>query len=205
MSTQVITSGVYEGTQVQSGKGGGLASHSFIKSEATHYHAAAIHQLGNVVLAVTRRLDPVSAATTHLILRAFAATSPNRNNIAQLEKREFLSSAGALAISEMSLALPGDEPDVRGTVVLNYLNFTDAVISAAAMQELGDLLCSTWEAELSFGSWPALRGNINVIKAGGAISGADIANWLVEREYNISETGSVLKVLSAAWLENAAQ
>lgn len=192
--------GTFTGIAVCTGPGGGLASTHGAVGPATHFHAARLPELGDSVLAVTRTFDAATGAPLALELRAFAAAAPGRGALATASASELLDAPGAIAFAAIELAAPGDASDERRPATLTQLTVSDAAPTDAAARVVAEWLRATWEAELAFGSWPALRGSITAISAGTA--GGDWArSWLIDGEHRVSDEGDFLKVLSEAWLE----
>ncbi|MCW2960104.1 MAG: hypothetical protein JWM25_1409 [Thermoleophilia bacterium] len=192
--------GTFTGIAVCTGPGGGLASTSGAMAPATHFHAARLPELGDSVLAVTRTFDAETGAPLALELRSFAAAAPGRGVLATATARELLDAPGAIAFAAIELAAPGDAADERRPATLTQLTLSDAAPTDSAARVVADWLRATWEAELAFGSWPALRGSVTAISAGTA--SADWARtWLTDGEHRVSGDGDFLKVLSEAWLE----
>jgi hypothetical protein len=200
-------SGSFLGIDVTTGPGGGLASTPPVSSgRATHFHAARLPELGDVVLAVTRTFDPSTGAALRLELRAFAAAAPGRGTLAELPTDTLLDAPGALAVAVVELSDAGDAADERRAARLHMCLVGDAAPTAASARGVADWLRTTWETELAFASWPAVRGTLDAFaRDGGAV--ADWArDWLVQSEHAVEdgERASFIKVLSSAWLEDAA-
>lgn len=193
--------GTFLGREVHAGRGGGLASGQVVPSgSSTHFHAARLPEFGDVVLAVTRTFDPATAASRAIELRAFAASAPGRGALAQLPVAELVEAPGAIAGAVLELAGEGDAADDRRSARLVRCTVTDAAPTAAAARGIADWLRATWEAELAFGSWPAVEGSLGAFAHdGGAV--ADWAReWLLDSEHRVNDE-SFLKVLSPAWIE----
>ncbi len=196
------TRGTFLGREVQTGRGGGLASEPVVAhGGSTHFHAARLPDLGDVVLAVTRRFDPQTAASTAIELRAFAASAPGRGSLVQLPLDALASAPGAVAAARLELADEGDVADDRRPVRLTRCIVTDAAPTAAAARGVADWLRTTWETELAFGSWPAVEGTLDAFTH----DGGDVADWarewLLDAGHRVDDAGTHLKVLSAAWIE----
>lgn len=200
--------GSFSGVAVQAGAGGGLASRPPVVGVVTHYHAAQLPELGDVVLAVARGFDRDTGAATSIELRAFAAGATGRGSLAQLTADEFTRAPGAIAFAQLRLANTGDAADERRTAELLRCTVSDAAPTAEAARGIADWLRSTWETELAFGSWPAVRGTLDAFseRAGGVP--ADWADaWLRASEHLVGDEqpATFLKVLDAAWLESPAE
>lgn len=198
------TSGSFQGVEVQTGPGGGLATGTLVPSGAAmHYHAARLPDLGDVVLAVARVFDAATGASLRIELRAFAASAPGRGALAVMRGDELLDTPGAIAYAELELAAPGDEADERRTATLRRCVVTDAAPTVAAARGIADWLRSTWEIELAFGSWPAVRGTLDAFATAGGEPADWARGWLVDGEHVVDDAhpAGFLKVLSAAWLE----
>lgn len=201
-------SGTFFGTEVRSGAGGGLASGPLVSGGVTtHFHAARLPELGDTVLAVTRVFDASTNAALRIELRAFAAAAPGRGTLAGLDARSFADAPGALAFASVELATSGDAADERRPATLTRCVVTDAAPTATAARGVADWLRSTWEVELAFGSWPAVRGRLDAFSLDGTDPAVWAAEWLEASEHLI-EPGEhehdgprFLKVLSAAWIE----
>ena len=192
---QQLTTGRFGDTVVERGIGGGLATIEQIAATSTHFHAARIDGVGDVVLAVTRTLDTSRAALARIELRAFIASAPGRGVLAALPADEMIIAPGAVAYAELHVASEGADVDERSAARLVRCHVTDGVPTPARARDVADLLATAWETELRFGSWPAVRGLLD------AFDGADWAvDWLRERSHQVSSDG-FLKVLVPAWLE----
>jgi hypothetical protein len=170
----------------------------------THYHAAKLPELGDVVLAVARRFDQATGAAVGIELRAFAASAPGRGTLATLAPDEFLRAPGAIAFASLRLADHGDAADERRPATLARCTVSDAAPTAEAARGIADWLRSTWETELAFGSWPAVRGTVDAFGDGQGGATADWAEqWLRDAEHHVGSEhpARFLKVLDAAWLE----
>lgn len=201
-----ITTGTFLGIDVRTGPGGGLASGAPVPSgAAVHYHAARMPDLGDVVLAVARVFDADTGAALRIELRAFTAAAPGRGAIATMSGEELLDAAGAIAYAELELSAQGDEADERRAATLTRCVVTDAAPTAAAARGIADWLRSTWETELAFGSWPAVRGTLEAFAAAGGAPADWAREWLVDGEHHVDDAdpAAFLKVLSSAWLESA--
>jgi len=185
--------------------GGGLASSGpTAPGTTTNYHAARLPELGDVVLAVTRVFDRTTIAPLRIELRAFTAAAPGRGALATMHADHLLNAPGAIAYARVDLLEAGDPADERRPARLQRCFVTDAAPTAACARGVAEWLRATWETELAFGSWPALRGNLDAFATpdGGAV--ADWARvWLKDAEHQVadSEEGAFLKVLAAAWLD----
>lgn len=215
-STQSVASttprsGRFDGVDVHAGPGGGLASSPLpagADTHATHYHAARMDELGDVVLAVTRTLDPTTAAILRLELRAFAASAPGRGALAAAGLRQMLAAPGAIAYASIEMASPGDAADERRVVQLQHCVVTDAAPTVAAAERVAHWLRRTWETELAVGSWPALRGSIAAFAIDGGAPADWARTWLAASEHRVesapggsSDDDRFLKVFAATWLE----
>lgn len=198
--------GSFLGTDVRTGTGGGLASSPPTPSGATtHYHAARLPQLGDVVLAVARIFDPRTAAALRIELRAFAASAQGRGALATMGASHFVDAPGSLAFASIELSAPGDAADERRPATLRRCIVTDAAPTVAAARGVADWLRATWETELAFGSWPAIIGTLDAFAVEGGVPSDWAHAWLAAAEHRIDETStphSFLKVLSDAWLED---
>jgi hypothetical protein len=206
-TTSNDSAGTFLGTEVRSGRGGGLASGPALSSgRATHFHAARLPGLGDVVLSVTRVFDATTAAALSLELRAFAASAPGRGALAELPIDAIADAPGAIAAAALELSAAGDEADERRPATLVRCVVTDAVPTAAAARGVADWLRTTWETELSFASWPAVRGTIDAFAIDGGEAADWALEWLLDSEHHVDETtpSAFLKVLSSAWLEPSA-
>lgn len=200
-----ITTGAFLGTPVHSGRGGGLVtSPATASARTTHFHAARLPEFGDVVLAVTRAFDERTGAALAIELRAFGASAPGRGALAEMPLDALVQAPGTIAVAHVELSAPGDEADERRPATLLRCTVTDAAPTAAAARSVAEWLRSTWETELAFASWPAVRGTLAAFSP----NGSDIAEWardlLVEGEHRIDGEGvdaRFVKVLSAAWLD----
>jgi hypothetical protein len=202
-TTTEDATGTFLGREVRTGRGGGLAGGPAVPSgSSTHFHAARLPEFGDVVLAVTRTFDPATAASRTIELRAFAASAPGRGALAQLPVAELVEAPGAVAAAVLELAGEGDAADDRRAARLVRCAVTDAAPTAAAARGVAEWLRATWEAELAFGSWPAVEGTLAAFAHdGGAV--ADWAEeWLLGSEHLV-DGDAFLKVLSPAWIEPA--
>jgi hypothetical protein len=201
-------SGTFAGIDVRTGDGGGLASGPVVTGGvATHYHAARLPELGDVVLAVARVFDVDTGAALYLELRAFAASAPGRGTLAELDERDLLRSQGAIAYASIQLSAPGYAADERATATLERCIVTDAAPTAAAARGVAEWLRSTWETELAFGSWPAIDGTFEAFASDGGEPADWARDWLEASEHLVREgdPATFIKVLSPAWLEHASQ
>lgn len=204
-TTSSESAGTFLGTKVRAGRGGGLATNAATSAaRATHFHAAQLPGLGDVVLSVTRVFDTKTAAALALELRAFAASAPGRGALAELPIDAIVDAPGAIAVAALELSAAGDEADERRPARLVRCVVTDAVPTAGAARGIADWLRTTWETELSFASWPAVRGTLDAF----AIDGGEVADWarewLLDTEHAVDDSATpaaFLKVLSSAWLE----
>lgn len=198
-------SGTFLGVEVRTGPGGGLASGPAVRSaRASHFHAARLPELGDVVLSVTRVFDEETAATLGIELRAFSATAPGRGALAELPLDGLLDAPGAIAAAELVLAAGGDEADERRAAKLVRCVVSDAAPTAAAARGVAEWLRATWETELAFGSWPAVSGTLEAFAHDGGEPADWSTEWLRDAEHHVdtdAEPATFLKVLSAAWLE----
>ncbi len=204
------TSGTFLGVEVRIGPGGGLASTAPVPSgAAVHYHAARLPDIGDVVLAVARVFDETTGAALRIELRAFTAAAPGRGSLAAMPGSELLDAPGAIAYAELELSASGDSADERRAATLVRCVVTDAAPTAAAARGIADWLRTTWETELAFGSWPAVRGTLEAFAADGGEPADWARAWLVDGEHHVEEDGGeasgFLKVLSPAWLEQGAE
>ncbi len=200
------TSGTFLGVDVRTGPGGGLASGAPVPSGAAmHYHAARLPDLGDVVLAVARVFDADTGAALRIELRAFTAAAPGRGALATMAGDELVDAPGAIAYAELELSAQGDEADERRAATLTRCVVTDAAPTAAAARGIADWLRTTWETELAFGSWPAVRGTLDAFSTNGGASADWAREWLVDGEHHVDDAdpAAFLKVLSPAWLESA--
>lgn len=194
-SQQQPTRGRFGNVHVERGVGGGLAAIEQVAASSTHFHAARLEGVGDVVLAVTRVLDDQRAALARIELRAFVASAPGRGVLAQLPADEMILAPGAVAYAELHVADEQAGVDERNAAHLRRCHVTDGVPTPASARDVADLLAGAWEAELRFGSWPAVRGQV------AAFDGAEWAiDWLRERSHQV-DAESFLKVLVPAWLE----
>lgn len=196
--------GSFDGTTVQTGPGGGLATSSLLVSErVTHFHAARLPELGDTVLAVERRFDTDTAAALAIELRAFAAAAPGRGALAAMDEATLLAAPGAIAYARVELSAPGFAADERRPARLARCVVSDAAPTAAAARAVADWLRRTWETELAFASWPALRGSLDAFAVNGGAPADWAREWLEQTEHRVEggEDATILKVLSAAWLE----
>lgn len=203
-SAPTPTHGAFAGIDVHAGAGGGLVSHPPVAGTVTHYHAAQLPELGDVVLAVARGFDGSTGAATSIELRAFAASAAGRGSLAQLPADEFARAPGAIAFAELSLANAGDAADERRPAELVRCTVSDAAPTAEAARGVADWLRSTWETELAFGSWPAVRGTLDAFAdSQGGFASDWASEWLRASEHRVGDeqTPTFLKVLDAAWLE----
>jgi hypothetical protein len=199
--------GRFEGVDVRPGRGGGLASAgSLVAHDATHYHAARLPELGDTVLAVRRVFDPTTAAALRLELRAFAAAAPGRGTLAAMSEQELLRASGAIAFACVELASASDAADERRTACLLRCVVTDAAPTAAAARGVVEWLRATWETELAFGSWPAVGGTLDAFAIDAGAPADWAREWLLDTEHHVGDGDDArfLKVLSAAWLADAA-
>ncbi|MEO6867207.1 MAG: hypothetical protein ABI200_04225, partial [Gaiellales bacterium] len=196
--------GTFAGIAVQEGPGGGLASAStLVSATSTHYHAARLPELGDTVLAVARHFDTTTAAALAIELRAFAAAAPGRGALAEMDEQTMLDSPGAIAYAKLELSELGFAADERRPARLLRCVVSDAAPTAAAARGVADWLRLTWETELAFGSWPALRGSLEAFAINGGAPADWAVDWLVQSEHHVTDAdpGTFLKVLSDAWLE----
>jgi hypothetical protein len=202
------TQGSFAGVDVYAGTGGGLVSHPPAVGTVTHYHAAQLPELGDVVLAVARSFDPATGAAVRIVLRAFAASAAGRGALAQLPVEQFNQAPGAIAFAELALANAGDAADERRPAELVRCSVSDAAPTAEAARGVADWLRSAWETELSFGSWPAVRGTLDAFADSPGDFSADwAADWLRASEHHVGSEADprFLKVLDAAWLDTLPQ
>lgn len=196
-SSTHLTRGRFGSAVVERGVGGGLADIEHVVAASTHFNAARLDELGDVVLAITRVLDEQRAALARIELRAFAATAPGRGSLASLPADELLQSPGAVAYAELCVADEAADVDERDAAQLVRFQVADGVPAPDVARTVADLLANAWEAELRFGSWPAVRGDL------AAFAGAGWAiEWLREQSFQVGSDG-FLKVLVPAWLEPA--
>lgn len=203
-------SGRFGETHVRTGRGGGLV-HPVATEPATHYHAARLPDIGDVVLAITRTFDPRTSAARRIELRAFTAAAPDRGRLAAVSVEELLASDGALAAVELDLARAGDVADERRPAELARCAFAAAAGDRATGAGLAEWMRRAWETELAFGSWPAIRGRLeHVVIAerphgrGGSVTtrpAAWAADWLEATDHLVEGVG-FLKVLGPSWLED---
>lgn len=201
---QQQASGTFLGVAVRTGPGGGLASGPTARTRASHFHAARLPELGDVVLSVTRVFDEETAAALRIELRAFSASAPGRGTLAELPLDSMLDAPGAIAAAELELAAAGDEADDRRAAKLLRCVVSDAAPTAAAARGVAEWLRATWETELAFGSWPAVSGTLDAFAHDGGEPADWAAEWLRDSEHHVDaeqEPATFLKVLSAAWLE----
>lgn len=203
-----IIQGDFLGTQVRAGAGGGLATLLPLSGGVTtHFHASRFRELGDTVLAITRTFDERTGAALGIELRAFAATAPGRGALAALAGEAFVDAPGAIAYAALVLAAPGDSADERRPATLTRCVVTDAAPTASAARDVAEWLRATWETELTFGSWPAVRGSLAAFAVDGADPAGWSSEWLEASEHLVTGGGAearFLKVLSAAWLEPGA-
>lgn len=199
------SSGSFLGVEVRTGPGGGLASGPAVRaSRASHFHAARLPELGDVVLSVTRVFDDTTAAALGIELRAFSASAPGRGALAELPLEGMLDAPGAIAAAELQLAAAGDEADERRAAKLVRCVVSDAAPTAAAARGVAEWLRATWETELAFGSWPAVSGTLEAFAHDGGEPADWASDWLRDSEHHVDDDATppaFLKVLSAAWLE----
>lgn len=199
--------GAFAGIDVHRGPGGGLASGAPVPvTGSTHFHAARLPDLGDVVLAVTRIFDPETVAARRLELRAFAASAPGRGSLASMPADALLEAPGAIAYAALELAAAGDSADERRAATLERCAVTDAAPTDAAARGVADWLRTTWETELAFGSWPAVRGSLAAFALGAGGSPASWASaWLEATEHHVGDEidPQFVKVLATAWLEQS--
>lgn len=195
--------GSFAGTQVRTGRGGGLASRPAGGGVAIHYHAARLPELGDTVLAVARVFDEDTAAALRIELRAFAASAPGRGTLARLEEAQLLEAPGSIAFASLQLSAPGCAADERDTARLVRCVVTDAAPTPAAARGVADWLRGAWETELAFGSWPAIKGTFDAFAVDGGEPADWAREWLLDSEHHVDdgERPGFLKVLSDAWLE----
>jgi hypothetical protein len=201
---QGATRGSFGGVDVSTGPGGGLASSSPAAGGVSrHYHAARLPELGDIVLAVARVFDEETGAALRIELRAFAASAPGRGALAELDERDLLEAPGAIAFASIQLSQPGLGADERDLATLERCIVTEAAPTAAAARGVADWLRGTWETELAFGSWPAIRGSFDAFAVDGGEPADWAHDWLVESEHRVTDgdPSTFLKVLSDAWLE----
>jgi hypothetical protein len=201
---ETTKSGTFLGVEVTAGPGGGLASGAPVPSgAAVHYHAARLPDIGDVVLAVARVFDADTGAALRIELRAFTAAAPGRGALAQMPGDELVEAPGAIAFAELELSASGDSADERRAATLTRCVVTDAAPTAAAARGIADWLRTTWETELAFGSWPAVRGTLEAFAAAGDEPADWARKWLVDGEHHVDDAdpATFLKVLSPAWLE----
>lgn len=198
--------GYFDGVAVRHGRGGGLSSLApGMRGASTHFRAARPAGFGDVVLAVTRVFDERTSAPTRMELRAFSASAPRRTELASLDPHELYQSPGAIAFAALELSATGDAPDERRPATLIRCVVTDAAPTPQAARRVAEWLRATWETELCFGSWPAVRGSIAAFSAPGGGEVADWARtWLEESEHRVWEAEGdtrFLKVLSDTWIQ----
>ena len=199
----------------------GVASRPPRGGPATHYQAARLPELGDVVVAVTRVLDPVSMAPERHQFRALLASAPDRARLLQLDGEELLAADGALGWVEVDLrggqlSEPWPAPERRVARVTGLLvaGPTPAGRAVHASNGLADWLLTLVEAELAFATWLALEGDGTALERtpDGSMSpertwrtgdfstwGAD---WLEGRGYAVDRTqpGSFRRALNAPLL-----
>jgi hypothetical protein len=205
-TTSDSAAGTFLGTEVRAGRGGGLASGPALGSgRATHFHAARLPGMGDVVLSVTRVFDTTTAAALDLELRAFAASAPGRGALAELPVDAIVDAPGAIAVAALELSAAGDEADERRAARLVRCVVTDAVPTVAAARGVADWLRTTWETELAFASWPAVEGTLDAFAIDGGEAADWAREWLLDCEHHVDDSSpaAFLKVLSSAWLEPA--
>lgn len=196
------TSGAFLGTSVAAGRGGGLASSLATRSgRATHFHAARLPELGDVVLSVSRVFDTDTGAALAIELRAFAASAPGRGSLAELPIDRVVDAPGAIAAAHLELSAAGDEADERRPATLVRCVVTDAVPTPASARGVAEWLRTTWETELAFASWPAVRGTMDAFRTAGGEVADWASGWLTESEHRVDDD-AFLKVLSPAWLDD---
>lgn len=198
--------GTFDGTPVRTGAGGGLATSSLLVSDSvTHFHAARLPELGDTVLAVERRFDTDTAAALAIELRAFAAAAPGRGVLAAMDEAALLAAPGAIAYARVELSDLGFAADERRPARLARCVVSDAAPTVAAAIGVADWLRRTWETELAFASWPALRGTLEAFAVDGGAPADWARAWLEQTEHRVEdgEDAAFLKVLSSAWLEDA--
>jgi hypothetical protein len=207
VTTNAQAAGRFEGVDVRAGHGGGLASAgTVVVGDSTHFHAARLPELGDTVLAVRRVFDPSTAAALRLELRAFAAAAPGRGTLATMSEAELLRAGGAIAFASVTLAGADDAADERRAARLERCVVTDAAPTAAAARGVAEWLRTTWETELAFGSWPAITGTLDAFAIDSGAPADWAREWLLDTEHHVADgdDGRFLKVLSAAWLADAA-
>lgn len=194
--------GSFAGIDVGSGRGGGLAVGAPVPSgRTTHFHAARLPQLGDTVLAVTRTFDRETAAALEIELRAFAAAAAARRSLVDVDAETFLQSSGAVGYGLVELAGAGDAPDQRRPARLVRCVVSDAAPTADAARGVADWLRTTWETELSFGSWPAVDGSLQAFALDGGAAPSWAGDWLARSSHHVDAQGNFLKVLAQVWLE----
>lgn len=205
------------------GAASGVASGAARTTPLTHYHAARIDGLGDLVLAVTRTLDPTTMTPERIELRAFRADAPGRGALAVAPPDTLLAADGGLAWVDLDLhgdrdSFPWDAPGERiaRLTSMHLAGDTPADRAVHAVNGLADWLRTTWEMELAFATWFAVRGDARAFTPGEDLTdsrdpeqvvrdddfGTWAAIWLANNEYAVTSEppGSFLKVLNAPLL-----
>lgn len=203
--------------------GSGVASRPPMAGPVTHYNARRFAELGDLVLAVTRILDPVAMTPERLELRAFLAGAPGRAELMAAGPDQLLASEGGMAWVGIDLqcqrtSFPWDAPAERVARLerLHLQGAGPADRAVHAVNGLADWLAATWEHELTFGTWYAVRGDARCLERRDALVqsddparslrtgdfGAWAATWLAGREYAVTTEppGDFLKVLNGPLL-----
>lgn len=176
------------------------------RTSLTHYHATWLGGVGDIVMAVSRYVDPATLAPTRLELRVFAARTPHRNRIPQMAAEELLAQEGGLAYVAVELApgspsFPFDRPSRRIARITKFrlAGSTWNQRSGHVQSGLADWVRETLESELLLGLYVELRGDAYVFGSTGrgevswetwrdkqSDFGRWAADWLEEAGYDVS-------------------
>lgn len=171
----------------------------------THFHATRLPELGDVVLSVTRELNPQSWAPASMELRAFRADAPRRATIPAMGPDDMLVTDGGLAYARVDLAstdadasppLPARDR-VAHLVDLRFAGITAHERSSHVGTGLAEWLRVTLETELLLASFARLEGLGSALRLplGDEVPADDDeanedflewgADWLAAHEYEV--------------------
>jgi len=182
-------------------------------SPLLHFHAARLPAAGDLVMAVSRHIDPTGLFPTRLEIRAFSAAAAGRGELPGLSGSELLAHDGGLAYVELKLGrVHSADADERMAQLRSFqLRGADSAERGTHVQDgLADWLCSVLEAELLYAGGLGLRGTraaFLVDQPGESSSfvgdfDAWAKGWLQHRKYTILEDGkSFAKIVNGPLLQ----